>query len=66
MSLVTEFGRYDRAAVTSRAQEIYRAGLMEWGAARARAYREASAELRERFNRTTTVPISAIRRDNHA
>jgi hypothetical protein len=54
--LVTEFGRFDRAAIILRAQEHQLS--MEWAAALSKAYREASQELRERFNRTTTVPAS--------
>lgn len=53
--LVTEFGRYDRAAVVLRAREIMFETPMEWGAAMSKAYREASEELRARFNRSTTV-----------
>lgn len=64
MSLVTEFGRYDRAAVVARARELH--PQMEWGAAMAKSYREASVELRERFNRHTTVPGVAIRKVAHA
>lgn len=60
MSLVTEFGRRDRAAIIARAKEHHR--FMEWGAAVLKAQREASAELRERFNRQTTVPSSAAPR----
>jgi hypothetical protein len=62
MNLITEFARRDRAAITARTKEIYAAGDITWGPARARAEREASAELLARFNRHTTVPgISAIR-----
>lgn len=48
MSLVTEFGRIDRAAVTERAQELYYASgaQMSWGDARGAAYREAAHQLR--------------------
>jgi hypothetical protein len=46
--LVTELGRYDRAAIVARAQEIYRGGAPGWGAAMSAAYREASEELAAR------------------
>lgn len=57
--LVTEFGRYNRAAVIACAQNYHRNGPMEWGAALSRAYREASDELRLRFGRHSTIAISA-------
>lgn len=63
MSLCTDFGRYDRAAVIERAKLHHRE--MEWAAALGKAYREASTELRERFNRHTTVPAVAIRKVAH-
>lgn len=56
--LVTEFGRFNRAAVITRAQHHHRNGPMEWGAALSRAYREASEELRLRFGRHTTIAAS--------
>lgn len=60
MNLTTEFGRYDRAAVQARAREISKArGPMEWGEALTLAYREASDELRARFN---PAPVIAIKR----
>lgn len=46
MSLVTEWGRFDRASVTERAKEIYAAGGRTWAEARTEAYDEAR---RERF-----------------
>lgn len=50
MSLVTEYGRLDRAAITARAREIYYAGNgVTWADARRQAHREASAELRDYF-----------------
>lgn len=55
MNLITPYGRFDRAAVTERAQQIYRADTMTWAEARSAAYAEASDELRARFN-----PRSAI------
>lgn len=58
MNLITEYGRRDRAAVIARAKELHQ--RMEWGAAVKQAHREASDELRERFNRVSTVP--AIRK----
>lgn len=62
LPLVDEHGRYSRASIMQRAQQIHRAGLMEWAAARSKAYREASEELRARFNRVSTVPAIAIRK----
>lgn len=51
MSLVTEYGRLDRAAITARAREIYYAGNgVTWADARRQAHREASAELRAYFS----------------
>lgn len=62
MSLITEGGSFDRAAVTARAKEIYRAGNTVWGAARKRAYDEARDELRARFGRVSTIAISEQRK----
>lgn len=60
VNLISEFGRRDRAAVIARAKELH--ARMGWDAAMAQAHREASDELRARFNRHTTVPsISAQR-----
>lgn len=59
MSLITVYGRRDRAAITARAKELH--ARMEWGAAVAYANREASAELRARFNRSTTIPLIRIK-----
>lgn len=64
MSLITEFGRRDRAAIIARAKEHHR--LMEWGAAVIKAQREASDELRAKFNRSTTMPLIAIKVSEHA
>lgn len=55
MQLITEYGRRDRAAVIARAKEHHQ--FMEWGAAVLKANREASDELRARFNRHTTIAI---------
>lgn len=58
MNLVSEFGRYDRAAVQGRAREIRaQRGPMEWGEALTLAYREASDELRARFNPPSVMAI---------
>ncbi len=59
MTLITEFGRIDRAAVTERAQQIYYASgaQMKWGDARGQAYREAAHQLRAMFNPQSTVAI---------
>lgn len=57
--LVTEFGRYDRAAVIIRAKELHRS--MEWGAAVTQSWREAAAELRARFNRHSTIAASRVK-----
>jgi len=59
MNLITEFGRRDRAAIIARAKELH--ARMEWGAAVAHAHREASEELRARFNRSTTIPLIRIK-----
>lgn len=67
MNLITEFARRDRAAIIARAKEHHR--VMEWGAAVLKANREASDELRERFNRHSTAPgisISARKQAAHA
>lgn len=58
MSLITEWGRRDRGAP-------FHAGVQFLGAgddrgAVAQAHREASAELRARFNRVTTVQLVRI------
>lgn len=52
-ALITDYGRRDRAAVIARAKELH--ARMEWGAAVTQANREASEELRARFNRHVTV-----------
>lgn len=63
MSLVTPYGRVDRAAVTERAQELYYASgaQMSWGDARGAAYREAAHQLRAMFNPSSV----AIRKVAH-
>lgn len=60
-ALITEFGRRDRAAIITRAQEYHRKG-MEWSAALAWSNREASKELLSRFNRHSTVPLREAKR----
>lgn len=66
MSLVTPYGRVDRAAVTERAQGIYygAGAQMTWGDARGAACREAAILLRSMFPRR--VPAVAIRMVAHA
>lgn len=54
MSLVTEWGRYDRAGITERAKELYAAGDRTWDAARAEAY----AEARRVLNPVPTIAIA--------
>ena len=47
ISLITEYGRYDRAAITARAKELYRGrGSMTWADARSAAYGEAKEQIR--------------------
>lgn len=57
MSLTTEFGRFDRHAVTLRALEIHQREGVTWQQALTTAYREASAEMRARFNPASPVAI---------
>lgn len=46
--LITESGRFDRGAVTARAQEIFRARVAKsWGHAMALAYAEARLQQAE-------------------
>lgn len=60
--LITPYGRRDRAAIVARARELH--ARMEWSAAMAHAHREASEELRARFNRVTSVPPVNVRKGN--
>ena len=58
MTLITEFGRRDRAAIIARAKELH--ARMEWNAAVRQANREASDELRARFNRHSAVAAQRV------
>lgn len=58
MTLISEYGRINRAAIVARARQIY-ATTHDWTAAMRRAHEEASAQLRAHFR---PAPI-AIRRE---